>query len=130
MKKVGQVNYEINMPGRRKHKRVLHVNLLRRWYSSEDVCYLEEEDEGVDSVEEIPPWDGGVGEQCQREPVVLEGFADVLQNKPGQTNLTQHRIETGSARALRQPPYRLPYTHREVVLKELEEMEASGIIDQ
>ena len=50
VKKVGRVNYEISMPGRRKHKWVLHVNLLRRWYSSEDVCYLEE-DEGVDSID-------------------------------------------------------------------------------
>ena len=30
---------------------------------------------------------------------------------------------------MRQPPYRLPHTYRDEVLKELEEMEVSGVIE-
>ena len=36
---------------------------------------------------------------------------------------------TGPARPVRQPPYRLPHAYRHEVLKELEEMEESGVIE-
>ena len=43
--------------------------------------------------------------------------------------MTEHSIATGSAHAMRQPPYRLPHAYRDVVLQELQEMEEEGIIE-
>lgn len=41
---------------------------------------------------------------------------------PGRTNLTEHRIETGTARPVKLPPYRIPHAYRGAVQKEIEEM--------
>ena len=60
---------------------------------------------------------------------VLECFPEVLCNEPSKTTLIEHCIETGLASPLRQPPYRVPYAQRDAVLKELQEMEARGIIE-
>jgi len=76
-----------------------------------------------------------IGEQLdshqQRElQGLLEELKNVMQSKPGRTHLAEHRIVTGAAGPIRQPPYRLPHSYREEVLKELEEMEKDGIIEQ
>ena len=54
---------------------------------------------------------------------------DVFDTKPGRTRLAEHRIETGSAKPIRQPPYRLPHAYRETVPKELGKMERDGVIE-
>ena len=36
---------------------------------------------------------------------ILKELKDVLCNKPGRTELTEHKIETGSSSPQRQPPY-------------------------
>ena len=61
---------------------------------------------------------------------LLKEFSDVLKDEPGRTTLAEHSLETGSAIPVRQPPYRLPHAYRETVQKELEQMEAEGIIEQ
>ena len=48
---------------------------------------------------------------------------------PSKTALIEQRIETGLASPLRQPPYRVPCAQRDAVLKELQEMEARGLIE-
>ena len=44
VRKVGKVNYEVNMADKRKRKRILHINLLQKWYTPRDVSYLAEGD--------------------------------------------------------------------------------------
>ena len=56
-------------------------------------------------------------------------YSDVFDNKPGSTTLAEHRIETGSAKPVRQPPYRLPQAYLETVQKDLQAMEENGIIE-
>lgn len=141
-RKMGRVNYEVEMPGRRKDRRLLHINLLRKWHTPADVNYLTEVEDCGDLEEDIPSWNGGAEEAEQ--PVIsnrldsqqktelgeiLQEFSDVLKYVPGRTNLAEHRIETETSRPLRQPPYRLPHAHRDSVLTELGEMEASDIIE-
>ena len=57
-------------------------------------------------------------------------FKDVMSDLPGKTELVEHRIETGEAKPVRLPPYRLPHAYRDIVKKELEEMEKYGIIEK
>ena len=59
---------------------------------------------------------------------LIEDFRDVFNNEPGRTTLAEHRIETGSAKPVRQRPYRLPHAHRETVQKELTKTKNAGII--
>ena len=52
-----------------------------------------------------------------------------MKNEPGRTTFAEHRIETGDARPIRLPPYRLPYAYKDEVLKDLREMQENGIIE-
>ena len=46
---IGAVKYEVDMIGRKKQHRVLHVNMLRKWYVPTATSYLSEEvDNGAD----------------------------------------------------------------------------------
>ena len=54
MKKIGNVNYQIDMHDRRKRKRIFHVNMLRPWYSTiSNSCFVGEASENPD---DLPLW--------------------------------------------------------------------------
>ena len=53
LRKVGKVNYEVLMTGRRKKKQIFHINMLCKWYVPTDNSYLAQEvtkEEGDDVV--------------------------------------------------------------------------------
>lgn len=56
---------------------------------------------------------------------VMEAFPVVFQTMPGHTDVVEHE---GDAMPIRQRPYRIPYSRREPVKKELHEMMAAGMI--
>ena len=60
---------------------------------------------------------------------LLNEFQEVLQADPGRTNLVDRHIETGSANPVRLPPYRVPYTFRDAVEKELADILKAGILE-
>jgi hypothetical protein len=63
---------------------------------------------------------------------MLEDYQDVFSSpdKPlGRTSLVQHRIPTGDAVPIRQPPRRTPLGLESVVQEELEEMKKKGVIE-
>lgn len=87
----------------------------------------------------MPVWNdtpGGsprLGEQLQSDQKIqlnrlLEDFSNIFTTNPRQTQLIEHKIETGDACPIRLQPYRLPHAFRDIVAKELKEMEAGGII--
>ena len=134
-KKIGQTNYLIEMPHRRKRQQVFHINLLKKWEIPSADSFIAEEVE-----EDFPDWKGEIQAQLtigsqlspgERKDVVtiFKEFQDVLQSQPKKTNLTKHRIITKTDRPVKLPAYRLPHAYRETVLKELEEMEKSGVIE-
>ena len=74
------------------------------------------------------------GEQLTAEQrgtlrALLGEFSSVMSNTPGQTTLAEHRIETGTARTVKLPPYRIPHAYRGAVEKEIQEMLEEGIIE-
>ena len=144
VRRLGKVNYEVEMDDKRK-KKTMHVNMLRKWHAPTDMAYLSLGMVEVEEGEEVVDWKGGQGDgKCsgltigeglsrdQREELqqVLEEFADVLQDEPGRTNLIEHRIEADGARPVRQSPYRIPYSYREMVQEEMREMEEKGVIEK
>ena len=67
-----------------------------------------------------------------RLAALLRRFSDVFSTGDGdigRTNLTQHRIETGTAPPIRQRPRRVPLTQREVADKEVAKMLSQGVIE-
>ena len=142
MRKVGQVNYEVDMTDRKKRKRVLHVNLLRKWHAPNRTFVALEDDHA--SLYEMPACASRAGTvegqklnisdrltENQRGELhqLLKKFPEVLCDKPGKANLIEHHIETGSASPLCQTPYRMPYAQREAVLEELKALETRRLIE-
>ena len=62
---------------------------------------------------------------------LLTEFQDVIDdgNNIGKTQITQHRINTGDAKPIRQPARRLPYHHREDVKTMIDDMLKKGVIE-
>ena len=135
------MTYQIDMHDRRKRRRVFHVNMLKAFQvrkPDEGSNYMEEVVMEEDS--DVQFWDKEVreptytfGEQLdevkRKQLLTLLGKHKVFSKKPGQTNMREHHIETGDARPVRLPAYRLPHAYREDEAKELKEMEESGIIE-
>ena len=142
-RRLGNLNYEVDMHDRQKQRRIFHVNMLRRWHQPPHTSYVAEEvvKEEYDD-EDIPLWDGGESDshpvinselsEVRKEELhkLLNEFTDVLRDEPGRTTIAEHSLETGSASPIRQQPYRVPHAYRETVRRELEQMEAEGIIEQ
>lgn len=141
---IGKVDYVIDMHDRRKRHRTFHVNMLRKWHEPAASAFtaMEEVADEPDG-EDVPLWNGEpstaasnpvFGEQLTSEQQhelqgLLKEFADVMQNQPGRTDVAEHTIDTGAARPVKLPPYRLPHAHRETVQREIEEMLEAGIIE-
>ena len=147
-RRVGKVNYVVDMHDRRKRKRVFHINMLREFHSSSShspsgtACWTEEQDRDADEQDDIPVWNGEeedatevqMGEQLnevqrQKLRALLNEFRPLFSNKPGRTGLVKHGIETGTARPIRLPPYRIPQAYRDTVKQEIQEMLQAGIIE-
>ena len=84
-------------------------------------------------------WDDGKGappvvnqqlstSQCSDVQGILTEYNDVFSSNLRATQLAEHRIETGSAKPVCQPPYRLPHMYRDAMWKELQVMEKNEII--
>jgi len=71
-----------------------------------------------------------------RESQALEliaDYQDIFETKRGEHERTEkvyHRIETGDARAIRQPPRRLPLGNQAEVKNLLEDMKSKGVIEE
>ena len=140
-KRVSDVTYQV-MSNKRKRHRVFHVNMLRQWHDQQPTDWSLWVDDTEEAEDEIPVW--GKDDTCvqwnlpphldemQKRSLqgLLKEFEDTLKSKPGRTRMIEHSIDTGSAQAIRLPPYRLPYAYRDVITKELKEMLEEGVISR
>eukprot|EP00731_Ephydatia_muelleri_P035196 Em0104g2a len=141
-KRVSDVTYQVDMSNKRKRHRVFHVNMLRQWHDQQPIDSSLWVDDTEEAEDEIPVW--GKDDTCvqwnlpphldemQKRSLqgLLKEFEDTLKSKPGRTRMIEHSIDTGSAQAIRLPPYRLPYAYRDVITKELKEMLEDGVISR
>ena len=99
--------------------------------------------EDSEKSEDLLDWDGSSSSAEEEKPAVSEELDEqqwaeleellceskhVLRSEPGRTTWTKHCIDAEGARPIKQTPYHIPYTYREMVEKELAEMEEKGII--
>ena len=66
--------------------------------------------------------------QKQELQELLQEYKGTLTSTPGITTLTKHHINVGQSPPVILPPYCLPHAYRDLVQKELEDMECSGAI--
>ena len=133
-RRVGKVNYEVKMAGRRKQKRILHINMLREWHAEDITEHTEEDEEPLSYFNTDPYGEPTCGELLPTQKHDLHDiwskFGAVLSSKPGRTTVIKHRITTGHVKPIRLPPYRIPYAYRETVREELRQMEREGVIER
>ena len=140
-KRMGLVNYQVDMLDRRKRFRIFHVNMLKEYHLRPPMhtnCFNDEE--GTEEESEVPLWNDITKEepktgkhlteaQQQELKVLLKKNSDLFSNSPGRTTLAEHHIETGDAYPVKLPPYRVPHAYRDSLEKELKEMEKAGLIE-
>ena len=145
-RQVTPVDYGVETPGRRKEKKIYHVNLLKKWHfpsnhnsmlvlvqeSSQD----EQEPEGDLEEHLLPLTDQPkeVATNClapsQQEDLrqLLSEFPDVAGEGLGRTAAIQHEVRVMDSEPIRQQPYRVPVSRKERVKKEIDKMLEMGII--
>ena len=141
--KVGKVSYEIDMPNKRKRRKVFHVNMLKNGtHQRLHACFwiVEEEISEPDEEESISIWKG----ECGVDPIVnpqlteqqkgqilelLTVFEADTDGRLGRTSACQYHIHTKDGPLVRQQPYCLPNVYKEAVEKEKELMLKQGIIE-
>ena len=129
-RRIGKVNYEVPMPNRRKRHKIFYVNMLREWNSPTALsCWAEEivdddsDCDGIFTYSSLPnsvPQQSTTGahpsvKQTADITSLLQTFTSVLNEKPGRTSVTEHRIITDQAQPVRLPPYRIPHAYRDTV---------------
>ncbi|RUS69253.1 hypothetical protein EGW08_022986 [Elysia chlorotica] len=99
-----------------------------------------DDEQGSEDLPEIGTWgqkedaaDVKFGEaltydQNQEIQLLVEKFSDIFSDRPGDTNLAEHRIDLTSDVPVRQTPYAVPFALRSSLRKELQQMEDLGII--
>ena len=60
--------------------------------------------------------------------MLVERFSEIFSDRPGDTNLAEHRIDLTSDVPVRQTPYAVPFALKPSLKKELQQMEDLGII--
>ena len=140
-RKVGKVDYEIDMPNKRNRRKVFHVNMLKKWHPPEAISFwTTDESLGPDESESIPTWRGEYGvdpvigpnitEQQKRQLLeLLTEFEVVTGGSLGHTSACQHHIHIKDGPPVRQQPYRLPHMYKEAVEREIAMMLEEGIIE-
>ena len=142
-KKMGPVDYQVDMKDRRKRLRIYHINMLRGWYTSEATSFcVEAIDETLEEEVELPgfTYSGKSQEDWTINPELTDKqeaeltqllieHKDVLRDSPGYTTLVEHHIATGEHLPVRQRPYRLPYSQLPVMRAELDKMLELGVIE-
>jgi len=142
LQRLGEVDYLVGTPDRRKTKRVVHVNLMKRYLTrqTEDVLLVVNEPEmhvlvsdssNSESFLQNVKMDHLNQHQIDDLTNVLCKFQSVFSDTPGQTTLVSHEVRlVDGARPMRQSPYPLHPERLEVVNREIKELLQLGIIEE
>ena len=140
LRKVGRVNYEIEVPGGRKEKKLFHVNMLKPWTNPEEnfVNYIpDEQDELPCFVRDVQQGksDLKLGESLsevkKKQMTKLVGeFPMLTRLQPGKTHVIEHRIITDAQGPVRQRAYRIPPALTTEVVEELKELLDAGVVEE
>ncbi|XP_070576339.1 uncharacterized protein [Ptychodera flava] len=148
VRKVSNVDYEIERGGRRKPKRVYHINMLRAWKERnkpvyfvdtvdavcnkdiENSMYYSPEDQSTETWRDVVIADSVTADQRAELLCLLQKYSDVLTDVPGCTDQVEHDVITTDETPICQKLYRLPQAAKQTVKEELQKMLKAGIITE
>ncbi|XP_066960728.1 uncharacterized protein [Macrobrachium rosenbergii] len=145
LRKLSDVNYEIEAPGTRRKCKVFHINRLKSYHCKnvDPLAIVYEEPVVVDTSVSVDDFDDLLGQVpsdalldnlqsfeglkeglkhlkgTQKKDMLnlIHSFSDVFRDSPGQTNLLVHDVDVGNATPVKQSPYRLNPTKQDIVEK-------------
>ncbi|XP_065407431.1 uncharacterized protein LOC135972648 [Chrysemys picta bellii] len=138
IRRVGPVDYEVRLPGRRKETRIYHINLLKAWKTREAMFIgpsTPESELGPLAGDLPDPGPAVVGsglDPRQRGQLqqMLEKFSDVLSARPGRTTLMSHHIATDPGKRVTDNHRPLPRKMWDTVRREVETMLEMGVVEE
>ncbi|XP_077964207.1 uncharacterized protein LOC144411428 [Gasterosteus aculeatus] len=120
IERVGEVNYKVRQPGRRKICQIYHINLLKRWHAPDSVPMAALTTETQDRVPSQVPLGPHLSPTHRQDMVELTGqFKDVFSDMPEGTTVINHDIITEPGKKVRLRPYRIPEAKRETIKEEV-----------
>ena len=128
---MGEVNYRVRQPGRRKPTQLYHVNLLKQWKAGTTppvpvpVVLVTRQ-----KVPEVPMGEDLSPTQKQDLTDVVLQHQDVFSEVPGRTTVAQHDIRTEAGVTVRVPPYRVPEARRVAIREEVKKMLQLRVIEE
>ena len=101
-KRIGSVNYELEMP-KCKTTKVFHCNLLKRMYPRTETSYMSIVKYSTELIS--PEWPEGeprvedqlTGKEKQELEKLLQQYKEVIDSKPGCAKRTVHKIVTDAS---------------------------------
>ena len=152
-KKTSDVDYVINTPGRRKSKRLCHVNMLKPYHSKDDMTTCRPianvasiSNDSVNSGDPVEKTiklhnsdvllnlDKKLNHLPERERTVIkqliEEFVGLFPDVPGKTIAANHDVDVGDAHPIKQHPYRMNPIKLAAMRQEVKYMLQNGIIEQ
>lgn len=150
LNRVGKCDYSIDVNGK---PRTFHINMLQQYFRSmnDDIeldsktsdivgsMVLTETDAEQETIP-LPPGDKETyldvkfadnlsSEQLIQVQDLIAEYKDIFTDVPGTTWMEEHKMDLTTEDCVKQKPYPVPYSMREVVNKEIEYMLEQGIIE-
>ena len=147
VRKVSDLNYELDVGRARKKLCIYHVNLIKRWKKREEVVMY------VDHLEDDPSFEQSTAEglstcifsqsetwedvklsknlseqEVTKLQDLMNKYTHIFSDKPKTTNVTTHHIDVQGAEPIRQTPYRIPQAWKGEYETEIDRMIEEGII--
>ncbi|XP_076139108.1 uncharacterized protein LOC143122160 isoform X4 [Alosa pseudoharengus] len=131
IERVGEVNYKVRQPDKRKPEQIYHVNLLKKWHAREALfsCLppTETKEPGREEVQVGPSLSP---HQRQMALELVDRNRDVFSSLPGHTEVVQHEIRTMPGKTVNQRPYRVSEARKVVIQEEVRKMLELGVIEE
>uniref|UniRef100_K7F0Q0 ribonuclease H n=1 Tax=Pelodiscus sinensis TaxID=13735 RepID=K7F0Q0_PELSI len=138
VRRVGPVDYEVRLTGRKKGLQIYHVNLLKKWKVQEGLVIdpsPPDEDLGPSAADPPPDQPATLGEELspgQKDELsrLVQKYAHVLSSQPGRTRGISHHISTLPGQRVRDQHRPLPRKMWGLVERELQAMLEMGVIEE
>ncbi|XP_063041160.1 uncharacterized protein LOC134436063 [Engraulis encrasicolus] len=131
IERVGEVNYKVRQPDKRKKEQIYHVNLLKKWHAREALFSCLPPTESKEPArEEVQVGPDLSPHQRQMTLELVDRNRDVFSSLPGHTEVTQHEIRTIPGRTVTQRPYRVPEARKVAIKEEVKKMLELGVIEE
>ncbi|CAM4703830.1 unnamed protein product [Caretta caretta] len=124
VKQLNEVNYVVELSNRAHHRRVYHVNMMKPYYARGNVVFAvcgQWEEQGDDPLVDLFPG-------TRADQGLLHPSRQLFSNQPGRTNLTVHRVQTGSHPPIRCSPFRVTGKTAQDLEREVWDMLSLGVI--